>query len=245
MSVAKAKIKAALWHGCITLVVAFLTALVVFRVWFPGEFSQICQGTGLYVLVLGVEVVLGPVMSLVIYDNRKPRRELILDYVIVLSVQLCALVYGLFTVVESRPVYLVFVKDRIEVVTAGELSGEDLEAAADGFENLSWVGPRLICVTFPDDVNEKANLINSALSGKDIQLLPKYYRDCGQGEIIAKAHTKQSWVSKFDDNKISLPVSLSDQDFTWLPVVSRFGVWTALFTADRPNEPVYIKLDSF
>ena len=60
------------------------------------------------------DLALGPLISLVIYNSRKARRKLIIDYTIVGVVQLAALVYGVYIVAGTRPVYVAFSTDRIE-----------------------------------------------------------------------------------------------------------------------------------
>lgn len=241
----KAKLKAALVHASITVVVAMITGIVVFGVWYPSPFAEMTHGTGLFLLVLGVEVVLGPVMSLVIFNTSKPRTELVRDYIIIGMVQLSALCYGLYSVSVSRPVYLVFVKDRIEVVAAAELSADDIDSGPEGFRTLPWSGPRLICVESPTDPQEKSDLLMSALEGRDIQLQPKYYRECRDGEINGKAYSKDQLVSLTDISLDSLPGGLGFKSFTWLPVVTRFGAWTVFYKNGDLSKSVYVDVDPF
>ncbi|MEZ5505366.1 MAG: hypothetical protein R3F38_05045 [Gammaproteobacteria bacterium] len=241
----RAKLEAALIHGSISLAVSALTALAVFGVWYPGPLAEMTHGVGLFLLVLGVEVVLGPVMTLVIFNTSKPRSELVRDYCVVGTIQLAALAYGIFSVAISRPVFLVFVKDRIEVVAATELSSSDLATAADGFGSLPWFGPRQICVEPPVDPTEKSDLILSAFKGKDIQLQPRYYRECRAGEIAGRMYTKEQLASLTGIKLDALPADFADEPFTWLPVVTRFGAWTVLFKHGRLEDPVYLDIDPF
>lgn len=239
------KIKAALIHASITLLVAITTAVIVYGVWYPGAFAEMSQGTGLYRLVIGVEVVLGPVMSLVIYNLAKPRSELVRDYCIIGLIQLSALVYGMHSVAISRPVFLVFVKDRIEVVSATELGKEDLNLAPEKFRTLPWFGPRQICVESPTDPQEKSDLLMSALKGRDIQLQPKYYRKCLEAEIAEKAYSKSQLSSHTKIGQDALPEGLEYAHFTWLPVVTRFGAWTVFYRNGDTDKPLYVNVDPF
>lgn len=239
------KFKAASLHGLITAVVASFTALIVFVIWFPGEMSEMARGSGLYRLVILVELVLGPLMSLVIYNPRKPKVELFRDYLVIGLVQLSAFGYGLYAVSVSRPVYLVFVKDRIEVVAASELGSDDLLKAAEEFQALPWLGPRWVCVEYPVDKYERSNLLMSALEGKDIQLLPYYYRDCDNGEITSHSYSMQNFPNLTPHSLDVLPVELLNEGFVWLPVVTRFGAWTVFFSGGDERQPVFINLFPF
>lgn len=241
----KAKLKAAFWHGCITLLVALLTGTLIYGIWYPGALAGMSQGTGLYSLIMIAEVVLGPLMSLVIYNTAKPRSELVRDYLIVGTIQISALLYGLYSVAVSRPVYMVFVKDRIEVVSAIELSKDDITEAKPTYQILPWFGPKLVCSESPTDPNEKSSLMFSALEGKDIQLLPKYYRACREGEIKAKTFSKPELATLTHITFAELPKHLQDIDFTWLPVVSRFGSWTAIYPSGSIEQVKYLEKDPF
>ncbi|MAR89931.1 MAG: hypothetical protein CML06_03485 [Pseudomonadales bacterium] len=241
-----AKIKAMLLHGLISALVALLASILVFYVWYPDGIAGLTGGTGLYLLVLGVEVALGPLMSLVIYNPKKSRSELVRDYAVVGLVQISALVYGLYTVSLSRPVFLVFVKDRIEVIAATELEQEDLQRAPEDFKALPWLGPRLVCVEFPEDMKERTELLWSALErGKDIHLQPKYYRKCREGEILGAAYNKSQLSELTAIDLADLPQSIENDEFHWLPLVSRFGAWIAVYPGGSMQQSIYVEQDPF
>ena len=53
------------------------------------------------------------------------------DYTVVGIIQLGAFVYGVYAVANTRPAYIVFVGDRLEVVSAGEIDDADLAQGGD------------------------------------------------------------------------------------------------------------------
>lgn len=241
----KAKLKAAGIHAIATLIVASTTAALVFIVWYPGAFSEMVSGADLFLLVIAVEVVLGPTISLVVFNPKKRRAELLRDYCIVGAIQLAALAYGLYTVAISRPAYLVFVKDRIEVVAPVELSEADLQQAGMSHWSLPWTGPKLVCTESPTDPREKSDLIVSGLEGKDIQLYPKYYRPCKPGEITAKMYSKDQWEALTEHKLSAFPDSVQAEPFGWLPIVSRFGAWVAVYPDHEIDSVVYFDVNPF
>lgn len=241
----RVKLKAACLHGLLTLVIAIFTASIVFGIWYPREMAGMLGGTNLFLLVLGVELAMGPLISLVIYNPLKLRSELVRDYAIVGVIQLAALLYGLSVVAASRPVYLVFVKDRIEIVAATELAFDDIIAGPDSYQSLSFIGPKLLCTESPQDPIEKSDLLMSALAGKDIQLMPKYYRDCEDGEISGKAYPKKKLQELSTMRSLRLPENLQDKNFSWLPAVTRFGTWVVIFQNGDINKRSYIDFDPF
>src|SRR5690349_17074460 len=75
-------------HFAVTLAVGLVAAALIFFVWFPDPFQDMVGGSKLFMLVVGCDLALGPLISLVIYDSRKSRRQLYIDYSIVGLVQL-------------------------------------------------------------------------------------------------------------------------------------------------------------
>src|SRR5678815_212272 len=118
-------------HFLLTLALGALAAALIFLVWFPDPFQTMVGGTKLFELVVVCDLVLGPLISLVIYDKSKGRRKLVLNYTIVGVVQLAAMIYGVYIVAGTRPVYVAFSTDRLEVVTARDISDRELAAARD------------------------------------------------------------------------------------------------------------------
>jgi hypothetical protein len=241
------KVKAAAIHSVVTAVILAATASVVYFVWYPNEFAKMLGGTNLLLIIGGVELCLGPLMSLVIYNSNKSLKELTIDYLVVGTLQVLALLYGLYSIALSRPVFLVFVKDRIEVVAAAELETADLLAAKEkSFQSLPWLGPELICTESPVNLQEKSDLLISGLKGKDIQLLPKYYRKCFEGEVMANAKTQDDLYVMTKISMNDLPSDMNDyRSFKWLPVVTRFNYWIVVYEGNSTENPRYLDLNPF
>src|SRR5678816_3788042 len=144
------KLVACAIHFLATLLLAALAAALIFLVWFPAPFARMLGGNELFLLVVGCDLALGPLISLVIYNSRKSRRLLITDYSVVGVVQICALVYGVHTLAAARPVYVAFNHDRIEIVSALDISDEELAAAKNPvYGSLPLTGPRFISIKVP------------------------------------------------------------------------------------------------
>lgn len=200
------------------------------------------HGSNMYGILMVLELGLGPLMSLVIFNPKKSKRHLFIDYSIVVAVQISALLYGLYSVSISRPVFLVFVKDRIEVISAVELLEMDVKEAGRDAE-IGWLGPKRVCVEFPVDPKEKSDLLISALNGRDIQLFPKYYRQCQEGEILSKSFSKERLFLMTKIKLSDLPKNLVEKDFTWLPMVTRFGAWLVIY--EKGKKERYLDLNPF
>lgn len=249
----KEKLIAVAVHGVITLIVAGAAAALIFLLWFPHPFELMVGGVKLFALVLGCDLVLGPLVSFVIYSSKKSRRELVLDYSVIAAIQLAALFYGVSVVAQSRPVFVLFAKDRLEVITAIELSDTDFTGVKDArFKSRSWTGPKLAAIEFPTTPEEHNAIVLSVLAGKDITMMPKYYRSYDSmieivnerlgsvGDLI-KRKPDQNLVIESAINEMGM----AERNVGWLPVKSRFGFWMAFINKSSGYPIRYLPIDPY
>lgn len=250
----RAKLQAAGWHLLATVMVASFAAWLVFQVWFPPPYARMLGGLELFVLVIACDLVLGPLISLVIYNPDKSRRKLVGDYICVGVLQVAALLYGLHVVVGTRPVFVVFAVDRYEVVTASELADEDLaQVTHPGFARLPWTGgPRLGWVLPAQNDQEHNALLFSAMAGKDVHLFPQRYRPVSQGReaILAKARPLDALRQKFPGAATEIDAELARRGRTadqvrWLPAAHATGCWTTLIDVQTAEPVGWLALDPY
>lgn len=152
---------------------AFAFALMLL-VWYPGEFFRLGGGSTLIMVLVGVDVALGPLLTLVVFDPLK--RLLKLDLALIATVQLAALVYGTWVMFEARPAYLVFVVDRFEVIATIEVDAAARAAAThDEFRGLNFGRPLLAAARMPDDPQARNEVVMNAMKGIDLLLTPRYW----------------------------------------------------------------------
>ena len=167
--------KAAGIHLSISVAIGLVVGALLFGVWYPPPYFHAVGADMLVLLLVGVDVVLGPVLTLVVFKAGK--RGLKFDLAIIAILQTLALVYGLSVVLKSRPVFLVAATDRFVLVSAHDFEAPDLaKATRPEFRSLSWTGPRTVGAKSPD--GEAGNdLLFSSLAGKDIERFPQYFVD--------------------------------------------------------------------
>ena len=154
------------------LAVAWLALLQ--GLWFPGPLFGAAGGQGLFYLLLGVDLVLGPLLTLIVFRSGKSGMKF--DLVVLGAVQFAALAYALSVVSLARPAFVVFVLDRFELVTAVDLKPDELQAARyEEFRSVPWSGPRLAAADLPTDPAERQHLVELSAAGIDVQHFPRYY----------------------------------------------------------------------
>lgn len=162
-------------HLTISAVIAAAVLVVMLGVWYPPPLFEAEGGLGLVFILVGVDVVMGPLITLVVFKSGKPGMRF--DLWVIALMQSAALAYGSYVVAEARPAYIVFVKDQFEIVGAIELNPADLaEAKRAEFRRVPLTGPELVAVEFPADPAERQSLLFLALErGKDVRHFPRYY----------------------------------------------------------------------
>lgn len=239
-------------HFLITLVFATGAAALVFLIWFPDPFQRMLGGTRLFEILVMCDVGLGPLSSFIIYNSRKSRRALLFDYTVVGIVQLAAFVYGLHAVANSRPAYIVFVGDRLEVISAGEIDDADLANGAQPYRRRPIGRPQLVGIQEPQDAKERDEVLWSSLAGKDYSVLPKYYVPYEQ--TLAQVQKRALPLSKLEKrHPESKPLvasavaelHMSVDSLVWLPVKHRTGFWTALLDRKTGRPVSWLPLDPY
>ena len=162
-------------HLLASAAVALLSAALVFLLWYPGLLAFASGVATIFLILLAVDVTLGPVITLIIFNPKK--KELKRDLVIVVVIQLSALLYGLHTVFIARPVYLAFNEKRFDLVYANEVSDQNLaKAIQPEYMSLPYFGPKIIAAPLPNDPKIVEEIVYGAIAGgDDVQHMPKYY----------------------------------------------------------------------
>lgn len=234
-------------------IVALLAAWLVFGVWFPHPYRYISGGLELFGLVVSVDLLLGPLLTLSIFNRAKPRRELFLDLSVIVVLQIAALVYGLLTVFEARPVYLVHEVDRFQVVTAADIDPEELKKSLPEFQKLPLHGIRLIGVRKSEGLPEMMNAVESALAGKDVAKTPQRWQAIAtthQAQMRERGRDVGFLQSRATDGGAALHNLLAKSgvqaaDAIGLPLVSRRSDWTVLLNRTDLSIIGYLPIEAF
>lgn len=143
-------------------------------VWYPWPLFTAAGGSGLTMILVGVDVVLGPLITLIIFKSGK--KGLKFDLAIIAMLQLSALAYGVHAVYVARPAYVVYTVDRFDLVAAVDIDPSDLaKVTREEFKRLPVDGPKYVAAPLPADPDEKQKILEFGLAGKDLNLFPQHY----------------------------------------------------------------------
>lgn len=249
----KQRLRAAGLHLLFSLLVSVLAALLVFKVFFPGVYRSISGGQELFMILVAVDVVLGPLLTFAVFNVAKPRRELTTDIALIVSLQIAALLYGLWTVYVARPVYLVHEVDRFQVVTAADIDPVELQEAAPEFRSLPIWGIQTIGVRSAVDEDERLRSLDLALAGKDVAMRPSWWRPLEEShrkimEAKGKPLSALQGRKNYDEQAVQVlldQAGIQPEEALAFPVVARRSNWSVLINRRTMSVLGFIPVDGF
>lgn len=165
--------KAAAIHFAISLVVlTLIVGFVVWR-WYPPELFAMARAGTLLALLAGVDLVLGPLLTLLVYKTGKP--SLKFDLAVIALLQIAAMAFGLHTAWLSRPAYMVATSDRFRLVFANEIDQASAAKAPAEYRHAPALGPRTVAAPLPSDPKRRLEMMLQSFSGLDISQQPAHF----------------------------------------------------------------------
>lgn len=130
---------------------------VVYLIWYPAPLADAVGVSDIFLMLLGIDVVLGPVLTLVVYKRGK--LTLVMDLAIIVLVQLAAFAYGVHAIAVGRPAWLVYSVGRFDLEQANDLDHIHVDEAMPAYRSVPWTGPKWVAARLPSDVKKRNELI--------------------------------------------------------------------------------------
>lgn len=221
-------------HLSICVLIALTVVSTMLFVWYPAHLFEALGGQNVVMMLIAIDVISGPLLTLIVFKPFK--KGLKFDLSVIALVQITALLYGVSVLFQGRPVYMVFVKDRIDVVTALDIDQESLARVRfEEFKKLPVTGPKLVAAKMPSDPKERERILFLSIDhGRDLQSFPEYFepyqeqidtvlkRSQPLSELRAKRPESADLIDRFVDRTgapadklVFLPVATQkDKDLT-------------------------------
>lgn len=223
--------KASATHLALSIAVIGGIAVTAFLLWYPDGLHRVAGLDRLLLVMLGIDLTAGPLLTLIVYKPGKP--SLRFDLSVIALAQIAFLAYGLHTLWQSRPVFLVGTPETFTVVFANEIDPDDLaRAPRPQWRRLSWTGPQLVGTRMPDDPAERRRIMEAFMAGgAGIERSPQRYRPYAQLApavlAAAKPVSGDSGIREEDVAATGRPRA----QLRWVPIVSKRGSGVVLLDA--------------
>ena len=181
-------------HLLISITIALCMAALVFFVWYRTPYFYILGGLHLFLMVSVIDVICGPLMTLILANPKKSKRETMLDFSVIGIIQLSALLYGMHTVYVARPVYYAFDADRFVTVTAAELADiatpDDMAKAPKELQILPKLGAKQITLYWDGKITDPDRIFIPMIAR------PEHWRVYDKTAETAKVREKMQPVAQ-------------------------------------------------
>lgn len=168
-------------HFSISILVALVIIAWIFLVWYPQPLAQAVGVTHIFLMMVAIDVVLGPILVFFVYKEGK--KTLKFDLSVIILIQLSALGYGLYSIAQGRPVWLVYNVDRFELVRNNEIIDTNIQKVQAQYRNPSWFKPKFAAVQIAENSEERSkNMFEEVVGGVSLAQRPERYVGLAQAK---------------------------------------------------------------
>jgi hypothetical protein len=199
----KPKFYAGAAHLGASLAIAALAYLLIFKVWYPHPLNAAVGATQFFLIVLAVDVVLGPLLTTVVFDRRK--KSLVFDLAVIAALQLGALTYGIYTMYQGKPAYVTLNEDRFFLAYVTDIKTEwyARPSVRPEFSSTDRLfSPKLAAVKWPTDVQARNDLLFSNSDARVDHYIP-IDQAADQIRSVSKPFTDLNKFNKGRDQELA------------------------------------------
>jgi len=174
-----------LTHLFISIVVVGIFLALTFFVWYPAPYFEIDGAESVIGILAMVDVLLGPILTFIVFKPGKPRLKL--DLGMIAAVQLTAFVYGAHVIFTERPGYVVHLVDSFLVVPTSAVDFS--KCSYPELEVGLFTGPTLAYVRYRKEDESFEQMLARISEAGDISTKAEFYEPYENGveDILAQA----------------------------------------------------------
>jgi hypothetical protein len=193
------RINAFLVHFSISFVIFLILAYLIFFHWYPLPYFHTDGGWRGIRIIAGVDLVLGPLLTLIVYKPGKPGLKL--DLTLIALAQAAALTWGVWVTHTERPVALVYTLNHFTPV-----SEKSLTIMKYPLDNLVAYGnktPVPVYSDIPQNPEDHQELLKQAISSRTpIYLFTELYKNFDPESLqILRQNSNQLYTFLESDKK--------------------------------------------
>ena len=216
-------------HLALSLFLALIMVCVVFLVWYSSPLAQAVGVTHIFLMLLAIDVIIGPILGVLVYKEGK--KTLKFDLTVIILIQISALLYGVYSLAQGRPAWLVYNVDRFELVRNNEIIQNNINQAESQFQQPSWLKPKFVATEFANNAQQRSDdMFAEVLGGISIAQRPERYMELDKAkkqiqqraqelELLNEFNTKQqveNILAKYPQATAFFPLKASAVDMTVL-----------------------------
>jgi hypothetical protein len=209
-------------HLGLSFVIFVVLAYLVIFVWYPSFFFDTDGGWRGMQIIVGIDLVLGPMLTLVVFKAGKP--ELKWDLTLIGIFQATCLFAGTYIVYAECPIAIVYVLGEFHVTSADDYSDTGLPNLDDVAGNPKW-----IAVSLPDDLDAAVAIKRQYVErGQTLYSASEHYRPFNpEDPVFVTASEDWAIIAQNDERKNFIQPFLEEHggeltDYRFYPYSTRY-----------------------
>lgn len=228
------RLKFFLSHLSISFLIALLVVGLVFFIWYPSPLASAVGVTHIFLMLLAIDVIVGPVLGLLVYKEGK--KSLKFDIAVIIALQVSALCYGVYSIAQGRPVWVSYVVDRFELIRNNDLINDKADQALPQFQNPSWLQPQYVAVKVSDNVNQRKNdLFAEVMGGISLAQRPERYVELSEVKSLIQQRAQDLELLKQynDPNQVEKVLAKYPMATAFVPLKANAVDMTVLINKEK------------
>lgn len=229
------RFKAFAIHFSISLLIFLFLLYFILLQWYPEPLFSTDGGWKAIRIIVGVDLILGPLLTLIVFKSGKPGLKF--DLTMIALVQVLALSWGVWITYNERPAAVIYTLDFFTPVPAYQLAEQGITAKELKQFGDTW--PILIYIDVPKEKLSEI-LSESMQAKKPLYLLSKYYKKFGKEQAAVLKENSMN-IEKYVEDKPelkklyqrSLVTSTAKTNISYLALHSREKWVTVVFDLDE------------
>lgn len=161
-------------HLGISLIIFIILGYIILFHWYPDFFFTADGGWQGIRIVAFVDLVLGPVLTLVVFNRSKPRKELQRDLTLIGIFQALCLTAGVWVVYSERPLAMVYADGSFQTMTIDDY--RESNQPVPSFNDFPDSPPHWVAVVLPKDLESQSVIRRQQLvNRRSIKTASEYY----------------------------------------------------------------------
>lgn len=220
--IVKEKFKAFAVHFALSFLILSLIISFIYFIWYPGPILQAVQASKILLLMILIDVILGPLLTFIVY--KKNKKTLKMDLAVIGFIQVIALAFGISSLALAKPVWIAFNGNKFELIQKNEIIYTSENTAREFLSSHYWSKPKFVAVKLSSDPKVKeAQIMDEVFSGISLAQKPENYVEIKQvfQEIVKSSYPLQDLYQYNDQARVDALIERYPTSQYWLPLKAK------------------------
>lgn len=209
-------------HFSLSLILLIIAGYIVFCVWYHKPYYQLFNVMPIFGLMLVIDVVLGPLLTLIVY--KKGKKTLKTDLMVIVLIQIVAFGWGIWNIANARPAWIAINQGVGYTISPAYLANPDnhLNVKMPSIFEQNWGKPKVVMLPKQDK--------SEFLVYETNKYLPYNSEDAVTNQTSIKE------LKKYDNEFYKIVITKNPNANGYIPVVSEASTDLLLLILDSDGK---------